>query len=288
MIRVGIGGWTYEPWRGLFFPEKLPKTKELFHASRRVTSIEVNGTFYSTFTPKAFRKWFGETPDDFVFSLKAPRFAVNRRVLGEAGPSIARFFESGVSELKSKLGPILWQLPPFKKYDAGDIEAFLALLPKTIDNIALRHALEVRHESFQVEDFILRARKANVAVVLADTPKYPLIADLTSDFVYLRLQNAKAEIETGYGPADLRKWAMLARSWEKSEETEKFQLLAPCNSPRKSRDVFIYFINGAKERAPSAAETMIQVLSELTKSNRKLFSVAPMMDEADNPGKTRG
>ena len=147
MIRAGIGGWTYEPWRD---------------------------TFHSRFTFKTFRKWFEETPDGFVFSLKAPRFAVNRRVLGEAGPSIAKFFESGVSELKSKLGPILWQPPPFKKYDAEDIETFLTLLPKTIDGIALRHALEVRHESFQVQDFILQARKTNVAVVIADKPKYPL------------------------------------------------------------------------------------------------------------------
>lgn len=262
MIRVGIGGWTYEPWRGLFFPEKLPKTKELFHASRRVTSIEVNGTFYSTFTPKTFRKWFDETPDDFIFSLKAPRFAVNRRVLGEAGPSIAKFFESGVSELKSKLGPILWQLLPFKKYVAEDIEAFLALLQKAVDNIALRHALEVRHESFQVEDFILHARKANVAVVLADILKYPLIAELTSDFVYLRLQDATAEIETGYGPADLQKWAMLVRSWEKGEEPEQFPLLAPRGKPRESRDAFVYFINGAKERAPAAAEAMINILQK--------------------------
>jgi len=260
MIRVGIGGWTYEPWRGLFFPEKLPKTKELFHASRRVTSIEVNGTFYGTFTPKTFGKWFDETPENFIFSLKAPRIAVNRRVLGEAGPSIARFFESGVSELKSKLGPILWQLPPFKKYDARDIEAFLALLPKTIDGIALRHALEVRHESFQAEDFILQVRRANVAVVLADKPKYPLMADLTSDFIYLRLQDAKAGIETGYGPADLQKWTMLARSWEKGEEPEQFPLIVPRGSRRQSRDVFVYFINGAKERAPAAAEAMISIL----------------------------
>jgi uncharacterized protein YecE (DUF72 family) len=262
MIRVGIGGWTYEPWRGLFFPDKLPKTKELFHASRRVTSIEVNGTYYGTFNPKTFRKWFDETPDDFIFSLKAPRIAVNRRVLGEAGPSITKFFESGVSELKSKLGPILWQLPPFKRYDAADIAAFLALLPKAVDNIALRHVLEVRHESFQAQDFILQARKANVAVVLADKPKYPLIADLTSDIVYLRLQDARAEIETGYSLADLQKWAVLAHSWEKGGEPEQFPLFAPRGEPCKSRDVFVYFINGAKERAPAAAETMIQTLSK--------------------------
>lgn len=262
MIRVGIGGWTYEPWRGTFFPEKLPKTKELFHASRRVSSIEVNGTFYSTFNAKTFGKWFDETPDDFIFSLKAPRFAVNRRVLGEAGPSIAKFFESGVSELKSKLGPILWQLPPFKKYDADDIEAFIALLPQKFDGLILRHVLEVRHESFQTNDFILQVRKANIAVVLADTPKYPLIADLTADFVYLRLQDAKAEIETGYGAEALEKWAALARAWEKGEEPKQFPLFAPPGKPHKSRDVFVYFINGAKERAPAAAEAFIRILSK--------------------------
>jgi uncharacterized protein YecE (DUF72 family) len=261
MIRVGIGGWTYEPWRGTFFPEKLPKTKELFHASRRVTSIEVNGTFYGTFNAKTFGKWFDEVPDGFIFSLKAPRFAVNRRVLAEAGPSISKFFESGVSELKSKLGPILWQFPLFRKYDEEDIEAFLSLLPQSIDGSKLRHVLEVRHESFQTKDFIIQARKANVAVVLADTPKYPLIADLTSDFVYLRLQDAKAEIETGYELTDLQKWAMLARSWEKGEEPEQFPLIAPRGSPRQSRDVFVYFINGAKERAPAAAEAMIERLA---------------------------
>ncbi len=262
MIKVGIGGWTYEPWRGTFFPEKLPKTKELYHASRRVTSIEVNGTFYSTFTPSTFRRWADETPDDFIFSLKAPRFAVNRKVLAEAGPSINKFFESGVGELKAKLGPILWQLPPFKKYDAGDIAAFLSLLPQSIDGKTLRHVLEVRHESFQTQDFILQARKANIGVVLADNPKYPLIADITSDFVYLRLQDANAEIETGYGPEPLKMWAKLARAWESGGETEQFPLFAPCGKPRKSRDVFVYFINGAKERAPAAAEAMIDILSK--------------------------
>ena len=185
MIRVGIGGWTYEPWRGPFYPEKLPKTKELSHASRRVTSIEVNGTFYSTFTPSTFRRWAEETPDDFIFSLKAPRYAVNRRVLAEAGPSIDKFFGSGVEELKSKLGPILWQLAPTKKYDAEDIAAFIELLPKSIDDLKLRHVLEVRNESFRSADFIAQIRKANIAVVLVDSEKYPLIADLSADFVCL-------------------------------------------------------------------------------------------------------
>jgi len=262
MISVGIGGWTYEPWRGLFFPEKLPKAKELFHASRRVTSIEVNGTFYSTFTPSTFKRWADETPDDFIFSLKAPRFAVNRRVLGEAGPSIEKFFGSGVGELKSKLGPILWQLPPLKKYDANDIAAFLSLLPLDVAGLKLRHVLEVRHETFLSQDFIAQARKANVGIVLADSPKYPMLADLTSDFVYLRLQNAQAEIETGYPISALDKWVALARSWARGDEPQEFPLVAPKGRKLSSRDVFVYFINGAKERAPAAAETLIRRLSE--------------------------
>ena len=260
MIRVGIGGWTYEPWRGLFFPEKLPKAKELSHASRRVTSIEVNGTFYSTFTPSTFRRWADETPDNFIFSLKAPRYAVNRRVLAEAGPSIDKFFGSGVGELKSKLGPILWQLVPTKKYDAEDIAAYIELLPKSIDGLKLRHALEVRHESFRSPEFIVQMRKANIAVVHADSEKYPLIADLSADFVYLRLQEAKAEVKTGYGANALQTWVTLAKAWERGEEPEQFPLAAPKSKPLKSRDVFIYFINGAKERAPAAAEALIRLL----------------------------
>jgi uncharacterized protein YecE (DUF72 family) len=262
MIKVGIGGWTYEPWRGLFFPEKLPKTKELFHASRCVTSIEVNGTYYSTFTPSTFKRWADETPGDFIFSLKAPRFAVNRRVLGEAGPSIEKFFGSGVDELKSKLGPILWQLPPFKKYDADDIGAFLSLLPKDVGGLRLRHVLEVRHATFLSQGFIAQMREANIGIVLADSQKYPQLADLTSDFVYLRLQNAQAEIETGYSSATLDKWAALARSLAHGGESEEHKLFTAKGSKIASRDVFIYFINGAKERAPAAAVALIRRLSE--------------------------
>ena len=262
MIRVGIGGWTYEPWRGLFYPDKLPKTKELSHASRRVTSIEVNGTFYSTFTPSTFRRWAEETPDDFIFSLKAPRFAVNRRVLAGAGPAIEKFLASGVSELKSKLGPILWQLAPTKKYDPEDIAAFLELLPKKVDGLKLRHALEVRNESFQSAGFIAQGRKAGVAVVLADSQKHPMIADLTTDFVYARLQDAKPDVETGYSAKAIKAWATVAKGWEGGEEPDKFALAAPRSKTLKSRDVFIYFINGAKERAPAAAEALIKLLKK--------------------------
>lgn len=234
----------------------------LSHASRQVTSIEVNGTFYGTFTPSTFRRWAEETPDDFIFSLKAPRFAVNRRVLAEAGPSIEKFLASGVAELKAKLGPILWQLAPTKKYKPEDIATFLEMLPKKIDGLKLLHALEVRHESFRSVNFIAQVRKAGVAVVLADSQKYPLIADFGADFVYARLQDAKADVETGYNPKALKTWAALARAWEGGEETDQFPLAALKGKPLKSRDVFIYFINGAKERAPAAAEALIRLLKK--------------------------
>jgi uncharacterized protein YecE (DUF72 family) len=225
-----------------------------------MTSIEVNGTFYSTFKPQTFRKWHAETPDDFIFSLKAPRFAVNRRVLSEAGPSIAKFIESGVSELKSKLGPILWQLAHTKKYDANDITGFLALLPKEIDGLKLRHVLEVRHETFLNAEFVAQARAANVAVVLADSPKYPLLADVTSDFVYLRLQDSQAETETGYAAQALDIWMKLAKAWERGEEPKEFARIGNGPAPKMPRDVFVYFIAGAKERNPAAASAMIKRL----------------------------
>ncbi len=173
MIKVGIGGWTFEPWRGVFYPKGLPHAQELGFASRKVTAIEVNGTFYRTQRPQDFRKWASESPDDFVFSLKAPRYAVNRSVLAEAGPSIERFVESGISELKHKLGPILWQFAPTKKFDQKDFGAFLALLPKKAEGLPLRHVVEIRHPSFLVPEFIALVREAEAAVVLADHDEYP-------------------------------------------------------------------------------------------------------------------
>ncbi len=247
MIRVGIGGWTYEPWRGAFYPPGLAHTRELAYASRQVTTIEVNGTFYSTFKPATFAKWAEETPDDFVFALKAPRYAVNRKVLAEAGPSIARFVESGVAELGPKLGPILWQFAPTKAFDAGDMAAFLALLPREVGGVRLRHALEPRHESFATPAFLALARAHAAAIVFADSQTYPSIGALTGDFVYARLQDARAEEATGYPAAALETWAAEARAWEQG--------------PDAPRDVFVYMINGAKERAPAAAMALLDVLA---------------------------
>ena len=199
-IRVGIGGWTYEPWRDNFYPPKLPAARELSHASRQVTAIEVNGTYYSTMTATSFERWFAETPDDFVFSLKANRFATNRRVLAEAGESIGRFIGSGLARLEHKLGPVLWQFADSKKFDPVDFEAFLRLLPEDVEGRPLRHVLDVRNDSFMVPEFLALARKYRMAVVFTDSPKFPSFANLTADFVYLRLMNAQADVPTGYEP----------------------------------------------------------------------------------------
>ena len=187
-IRAGMGGWTFEPWDTSFYPDKLSKAKQLNYASRQVPTIEVNGTYYSTFKPPTFAKWAADAPDGFVFSLKAIRFATNRRVLAEAGKSVERFLGSGVSELGDKLGPILWQFAPTKKFDADDFGAFLKLLPEKQDGVKLRHAVEVRTDSFIVPEFVALCRKNNVAIVYADHEKYPAISDVTGDFVYARLQ----------------------------------------------------------------------------------------------------
>jgi uncharacterized protein YecE (DUF72 family) len=260
MIRVGIGGWNFEPWKDNFYPKGLSAAKELGYASRHVTTIEVNGTFYSTFKPPTFRKWADETPDDFVFSLKANRFCVNRKVLGDAGESIERFLGSGVEELGPKLGPILWQLAGTKKFDPADVEAFLKLLPRKLGKLKLRHALEARHESFRDPAFVALARKHNVAIVFADADDYPQFADLTADFVYARLQRTDAKLKTGYGPKALDDWAKIAKGWEKGEAPKDLAYVAPAKADGVKRDVFAYMIAGAKEKNPHAAMALIERL----------------------------
>ena len=258
-IRVGVGGWTFEPWRENFFPKGLPHSQELEYASRQLTVIEVNGTYYGTLKPASFKRWADETPGDFVFSLKASRYATNRRVLAEAGESITRFVESGISELGRKLGPIVWQFMPGKAFDVEDFEAFLALLPQRIDGLALRHAVDVRNESFMTPEFLALARRYKVAAVFTDAEKYPSFADITGDFVYARLMLSDAAVQTGYVDAALDVWAERARLWASGG--------APADLPSLeeppatgARDVFIYFINGAKERAPAAATALLNRL----------------------------
>ena len=257
-IYSGIGGWTYEPWRGVFYPKGLPHAKELRYAAEHLTSIEINGTFYRTQTPATFRKWASEVPDDFVFALKGPRYAVNRRVLAEAGNSIKRFLEFGVTELGIHLGPLLWQFTPWKKFDEADFGKFLELLPKTFDGKTLRHVVEVRNDSFKTPTFIALARKFGVAIVYAEHDKYAEIADLTSDFVYARLQKGDEKLKAGYPPKALDQWAKRAREWAKGGEPKDLPRVDKKSAPKKVRDVFIYFIHEAKLRAPAAAMELIK------------------------------
>ena len=258
---VGVGGWTYEPWRGVFYPKGLKQSAELQYAGEHLTSIEVNGTFYSTQTPKTFAKWASEVPDGFVFSLKGPRYAVNRKVLAEAGDSIKRFLESGITELGPKLGPLLWQFAPHKKFDEADFGAFLDLLPAEFNGHGLRHVVEVRNDTFKVPAFIALARKKGVAICYAEHDTYTEIADITADFVYARLQNQREEEPTGYAPAALDRWAETARAWAGGAAPDGYSYIAPPASGKdRQRDVFVFMINGAKVRAPAAAMGLIERL----------------------------
>jgi uncharacterized protein YecE (DUF72 family) len=257
-IYVGIGGWVYEPWRDNFYPKGLSQKRELEYASSQLTAIEINGTYYGSQKPESFRKWHNETPKDFVFAVKGPRFATNRRLLAESGGSIEKFFASGVTELKEKLGPVNWQFMATKKFDAADFEAFLKLLPKKVDGTLIRHAVEVRHDSFKDKAFVELCRKHGVAIILGADSDFPLIADVTADFVYARIMSTQAKEKLGYPPATLKKWAERAKGWVKGE-SPKLPLLAPA-APKKKRDVFLFVISGAKERNPAAAQAIIAAL----------------------------
>jgi uncharacterized protein YecE (DUF72 family) len=260
-IRVGIGGWTYEPWRKSFYPAGVAQSRELDYASRQVTAIEINGTFYGLQKPAVFAKWHDATPDGFMFSVKAPRFIVQRNELASAGSAIERFLASGIAELKSKLGPILWQLADTKPFDPADIAGFLALLPPTIGKLPLRHALEPRHESFLNKEFLAMALRHGVAVVYEDDTVHPGIANLTASFVYARLRRSAASCATGYTLPALKQWAVRAQAWAQGREPTDLPRVEPKpGAAGQPRDVFIYFINGAKERAPAAAQKLISLL----------------------------
>jgi len=260
-IRVGIGGWTFEPWRGVFYPKGLSQKRELEYAGQHVTSIEINGTYYGSQKPESFARWRAETPEGFVFSVKGPRFATNRGKLAEAGSSIERFLASGVTELKEKLGPINWQFLPTKKFDPADFEAFLKLLPDEAGGLAIRHVVEVRHESFRAPEFVTLLRKYGIATVLTDKAEFPEIPDVTAPFVYVRLQRSAEKVATGYPPKELDTWAERARAWAAgSAPKEPKPVGAPEKKAPKSRDVFIYMINGFKPKAPAAAMALIERL----------------------------
>ncbi|MBB5502350.1 DUF72 domain-containing protein [Paraburkholderia sp. MM5384-R2] len=259
-IRIGIGGWTYAPWRGPFYPEDLTQSRELEYASRHLTSIEINGTFYGLQKPASYEKWYQETPDDFVFSLKAPRYATNRKLLAEAGDTIERFFASGVLLLKQKLGPINWQFAPTKKFDADDFEAFLKLLPASIEGQKLRHAVEVRHESFRTPELIALARKYKVAVVLAADSEYPQIADITAPFIYARIMGTSENQANGYSTKALDAWAERARQFAAGITPDDLETCAEPPAKAATRDVYLYVISGFKERNPAAAMALLKKL----------------------------
>jgi uncharacterized protein YecE (DUF72 family) len=261
-IYAGIGGWNFPPWRGVFYPKGLAQAKELAYAGEHLTAIEINSTYYGSQKPESFRKWAASVPDGFVFSVKASRFATNRKVLSEAGDSIKRFIGSGVTELGDRLGPLLWQFAPFKKFDPADFGGFLELLPKEADGIKLRHVVEVRHDSFNSPEFVALIRKFGVAVVYAEHAKYPGIADVTADFVYARLQKGKDDIPTAYPPKALDAWTERARTWAAGSEPEDLVRIDPGHKLAKQpRDVFVYFIHEGKVRAPAAAMALIERLN---------------------------
>lgn len=263
-IRAGIGGWTFEPWEGTFYPEKWPKKRQLEYAASKLKTIEVNGTYYSGFKPETFAKWAAETPDGFVFSIKGNRFVTNRKVLAEAGGSMEKFFAQGLEELGPKLGPIVWQFAPTKKFDAGDFEGFLKLLPDSHAGLPLRHALEVRNPTFAVPEFVALARKYGAAICYAHHHDYPELADITAGFVYARLQKGEDDIATAYAPGDLDGWAARAKIWAQGGQPDDLPLADPSAKPEnKPRDVFVYFIHEGKVRAPHGA----MALQERVESN---------------------
>jgi len=261
-IRAGIGGWTFEPWRGVFYPPGTRQADELAFASRQVTAIEINGTYYSSQKPETFAKWATQTPDGFVFALKASRFCTNRRVLAEAGESVARFLGQGLVELGDRLGPILWQFMATKKFDAGDFAAFLDLLPPSLKGLPLRHCVEVRHASFADPAFVALCRERGVAICASDSPDWPLIADVTADFVYARLMKGSDDIETGYAGADLDAWANRLRAWAGGGAPEDLPLVRSDSPPaRADRNVLAFFISAGKVRAPAAARALLERLA---------------------------
>jgi uncharacterized protein YecE (DUF72 family) len=261
-IHVGIGGWTFAPWRGVFYPPGLPHAKELGYAAAHLTSIEINGTFYRTQTPATFRKWASEVPEHFIFSVKGPRFVTHRRELKEAGQSVERFLESGVLELGDRLGPLLWQFPPTKKFDEADFRGFLELLPENFHGTRLRHVVEVRHASFAAPAFVDLLREFAIPVVFSEHETYPAIADATGDFLYLRLQKADDSVPTGYPPQAITDWAARLRDWLAGHAPADLPHVGTGASKTKPRDIFVYFIHEGKVRAPAAAMALIEKLSE--------------------------
>lgn len=244
-IRCGIGGWTFKPWRGTFYPKGLRQADELNYAAGKLTSIEINGTYYRTQTPGSFAKWGGAVPDGFQFSIKASRYCTNRKFLPDAKESMEKFFAQDIDDLGDRLGPILWQFMPTKKFDVEEIKDYVELFPKILNGIPLRHVIEARHESFRDDQFFDLLRENDIALVNSDSEKYPQFSELTASFAYLRLLCAQENIETGYSAEDIVQRSEQFRQWRE-----------------EGRDVYVYFINGAKVRAPNAAMALIERLGD--------------------------
>ncbi|KKB12776.1 hypothetical protein VE25_05365 [Devosia geojensis] len=279
-IRIGISGWTYKPWRGEFYPEGLPQKRELAYAAEHFRAIEINGTFYGLQRPEAFGRWREETPDDFVFAIKGSRYITHMLKLRGIEAPLANLMASGPLRLGPKLGPFLWQFPPRMKFDRDLFDRFLGLLPHDTDEASalarrhderldgrnwlksdvhqpVRHAVEIRHESFRSPEFIRLLRRHRVALVCADTVEWPLLMDLTSDFVYCRLHGSEVLYTSGYDGKALDRWAARVRTWVRGAEPEDAERVAAPTPRRKSgRDVFVFFDNDAKVRAPADAEAL--------------------------------
>lgn len=257
-IRCGIGGWTFEPWRGVFYPPKWPHARELEYASRRLTAIEINGTYYSSFKPESWAKWRAATPDGFKFAVKASRFCVNRRKLTDARDSMEIFFDQGLTELGDRLGPILWQFMATKKFDYDDFAGFFDLLPQTLGGLPLQHVVEVRNASFADPKFVALCRERGVSICASENENYPLIADITGDLVYLRLISASDDIPTGYAPKDLDLWAGRFRAYAEGRVPDDLSPIDRTGPAETPRDVYAFVIHEGKVRAPAAAMAFIE------------------------------
>lgn len=261
-IRVGIGGWTYVPWRSNFYPKGLVQRRELEYASRHLSCIEINGTYYGAQKPATYAKWRDETPDGFLFSLKAPMRIMQSKALAKTGPQVADFI-GGISELADRLGPLLWQFDAGLKLERESFAAFCELLPREANGRALRHVLDVRDPAFVDADFIALARRHGFATVFTDSPDYPSFADVTADFVYARLMRSRSDVATGYPADELDAWAQRARTWARGREPDDLPKIVDEAPPSKPRDVFVQFISAAKERNPAAAMALQAILSHV-------------------------
>ena len=259
-IRVGIGGWNYGPWRDNFYPAGLVQRQELEYASRRLGTIEINSTFYRSQRPATYARWAAQTPDDFVFAVKAPQYVTQRGSLADAGDAANRFLTGGLAELGQRLGPVLWQLAPNRQFDADELNSFIDALPDVLEGRPIRHALEVRHASFRDREFVALARQRGIATVFTDSRDHPSLADITGDFVYARLMQTRDDLDSGYAEDEIAQWAQCAREWARGGDPQALPHIGPRHAGAGPREVFVYFIGGAKHRNPAAAMALMQRL----------------------------